>query len=173
MFEPLRAIDALNEHGVDYVVVGGWGALQQGATRLTQDIDISPELSTANLDRLGRALESLHAGLSIGPGHRVPVPIIDGRLLGQMQIGNWGTDAGGLDVLQHIPSVDGRELGYDELAEHAVQTRDDGRAFLADTTASKRAAGRPKHLEALPELDRLLSDNPSRRLGAQPRQAPD
>ena len=80
-----------------------------------------------------------------------------------MQIGNWSTAAGGLDVLQHIPGGDGRELGYEELVGDAVQTQDDGRAFLvaslADITASKRAAGRPKDLEALPELDRLLSDN--------------
>ncbi len=44
MFEPLKAIDTLNEHGVDYVVVGGWGTLQHGATHLTQDLDICPEL---------------------------------------------------------------------------------------------------------------------------------
>jgi hypothetical protein len=37
VFEPLKAIDALNENDVDYVVVGGWGTLQHGATRLTQD----------------------------------------------------------------------------------------------------------------------------------------
>jgi hypothetical protein len=81
-----------------------------------------------------------------------------------MQIGNWSTDACGLHVLQHIPAVDGRELGYEQLAQHAVQTQDEGHAFLvpslADITASKRAAGRPKDPEALPELDRLLSSNP-------------
>jgi hypothetical protein len=164
MFDPLRALDALNDHAVDYVVVGGWGTLQHGATRLTQDLDICPQLTAENLDRLAQALTALHAELQIAPGQTVPVPIIDARLLAQMQIGNWSTDAGGLDVLQHIPAVDGRELGYQELAGDAVQTQDEGRAFLvaslADITASKRAAGRPKDLEALPELDRLLSDNP-------------
>jgi hypothetical protein len=164
MFEPLRAIDALNDRAVDYVVVGGWGTLQHGATRLTQDLDICPQLTAENLERLAQALTALHAELQIAPGQTVPVPIIDARLLAQMQIGNWGTDAGGLDVLQHIPSVDGRELGYEQLAGDAVQTQDEGRVFfvasLADITASKRAAGRPKDLAALPELDRLLSDSP-------------
>jgi hypothetical protein len=51
VFEPLKAIDALNLHAVDYVVVGGWGTLHHGATRLTQDLDICPELS---VDRLLR-----------------------------------------------------------------------------------------------------------------------
>jgi hypothetical protein len=32
-----------------------------------------------------------------------------------MQIGNWGTTAGGVDVLQHIPGLDGRQLAYSEL----------------------------------------------------------
>ena len=167
MFEPLKAIDTLNEHGVDYVVVGGWGTLQHGATHLTQDLDICPELSIENLERLAQALTTLQAQLQIGPDATVPVPIIDGRLLSQMQIGNWSTDAGGLDVLQLIPGLDGRQLGYSELCQHATKVTDDGRAFavasLADITASKRATGRQKDLEALPELDRLLAENPPSR----------
>jgi hypothetical protein len=167
VFEPLKAIDTLNEHHVDYVVVGGWGTLQLGATRLTQDLDICPELSVENLERLAQALTDLQAQLQITPDETVPVPIIDGRLLSQMQIGNWSTDAGGLDVLQHISGLNGRRLSYPELRQHATTVTDDGRMFavasLADITASKRATGRPKDLEALPELDRLLAEHPSSR----------
>jgi hypothetical protein len=163
VFEPLRAIDALNHRAVEYVVVGGWGTLQHGAKRLTQDLDICPRQNAENLERLAAALTELDAELQIAPGQTVPVPIIDARLLAQMQIGNWNTDAGGLDILQQIPGVDGRELGYNELAAHAVPIQDEGRTFmvasLADIAASKRAAGRPKDLEALPELDRLLEDD--------------
>jgi hypothetical protein len=167
VFEPLKAIDALNERDVDYVVVGGWGSLQHGASRLTQDLDICPELSVENLERLAQALTHLQARLQIAPDQTIPVPIIDGRLLSQMQIGNWSTDAGGVDVLQHIPGPDGRQLGYPELRQHATEVADDRRVFavasLADITASKRAAGRQKDLEALPELERLLAENlPSR-----------
>jgi len=140
VFEPLKAIDALIENGVDYVVVGGWGLLQYGATRLTQDLDICPALSVENLERLAQALTDLQAQLQIAPDQTVPVPIIDGRLLSQMQIGNWSTDAGGLVVLQHIPGLDGRQLSYPELRQHATAVSDDGRVFavasLADITAS-------------------------------------
>lgn len=143
------------------MVVGGWGTLHHGATRLTQDLDICPDLTTDNLERLARTLSVLHAELQIGPDQTVPVPIIDGRLLAQMQIGNWSTDAGGLDVLQHIPAADNRELGYAELREHATDVNDEGPVFavasLADITTSKRAAGRAKDLDALPELERLLA----------------
>jgi hypothetical protein len=162
VFEPLKAIDTLNLHAVDYVVVGGWGTLHHGATRLTQDLDICPELTPENLERLAQALTALNAELQIAADQTVPVPIIDGRLLAQMQIGNWRTDAGGLDLVQYIPGPDSRQLGYQELREHATQVTDEGRTFvvasLADIAASKRAAGRDKDLEALPELDRLLSE---------------
>ncbi len=109
----------------------------------------------------------MQAQLQIAPDETVPVPIIDGRLLSHMQIGNWSTDAGDLDILQLIPGLDGRQLGYSELCQHATKVTDDGRVFavasLADITASKRAAGRQKDLEALPELDRLLAENPPSR----------
>ncbi len=163
MFEPLRAIDALNERSVAYVVVGGWGTLQHGATRLTQDLDICPALTVENLERLAQALSDLHSELQAGNGETIPVPFIDHRLLSQMEIGNWSTDAGGIDVLQQIPAADGQHVRYPELKRHAIQMEDDGRTFavasLADIVASKRAAGRQKDLEALPELDRLLADD--------------
>lgn len=103
----------------------------------------------------------MHAELQIAPDQALPVSIIDARLLAQMQLGNWTTDAGGLDILQHIPGFDGRQLNYAELRPHAARVDDQGRvvsvASLADITASKRPAGREKDLEALPELERLLA----------------
>jgi hypothetical protein len=132
--------------------MGGWGTLQHGATRLTQDLDICPRLTTENLERLAAALTDLHAELQITPEETVPVPISDGRLLSQMQIGNWNTDAGGLDVLQQIQGADGRELKYDHLAERAIRIEDDGRTFqvasLADITASKRASLASSEMDA-------------------------
>lgn len=58
-----------------------WGTLQYGATHFTQDLDICPELSVENLERLAQALTALQAQLQIAPDQTVPVPIIDGRLL--------------------------------------------------------------------------------------------
>lgn len=105
----------------------------------------------------------MHAELQIGPGETLPVPIIDGLPLAKMQIGNWSTDAGRLDILQHIPGADNRELGYPELSRGATDVNDEGRVFavasLADITASKRAARRQKDLEALPELEQILTQH--------------
>jgi hypothetical protein len=36
----------------------------------------------------------LDAQLAIAPGETVPVPVIDGVLIGRMEIGTWQTQAG-------------------------------------------------------------------------------
>jgi len=53
--ELLRLLD---RHGVRYVVVGGLAATAHGATRVTFDIDVVPEWSDDNLERLALELVS-------------------------------------------------------------------------------------------------------------------
>jgi HD superfamily phosphodiesterase len=81
-----------------------------------------------------------------------------------MEIGNWSTDAGRLDILQRIGGSAG-QFDYAELRRSAIEVTDETHAFLvaslADIADSKRAAARPKDLEALRELDRLLADRDS------------
>ncbi len=152
-------IDALARHEVQYVIVGGWAAIQHGAVRRTDDLDICPEWSRANLDRLGAALRELDAELAISPGKTVPVPVIDGVLLSRMQIGTWQTRAGGFDILRGIPKTATSEARFEELSARATTAEISGRkirvADLEDVVRSKRIADRPKDHEALPELDKL------------------
>lgn len=165
MFEPFAALDALAAHSVRYVVVGGWAASRHGAARLTDDLDICPELSPENLDRLGESLTELNAQLSIGPGQPpVPVPIIDGRLLSLVETTLWETSAGRLDVLHRIRVSDSQSLTYRELSERQRHVLVNGRHFaiasLRDIVASKQYAGRAKDIEALSELQQLLDRGP-------------
>ena len=158
-FDPLALIDALARHEVQYVIVGGWAAIQHGAVRRTDDLDICPEWSRANLDRLGVTLRKLDAELAISPGNTVPVPIIDGVLLSRMQIGTWHTRAGGFDILRAIPKTATSEALFEELLVHARTAEISGHTILVadleDVVRSKRIADRPKDHEALPELDKL------------------
>ena len=78
-FEPLALIDALARHEVGYVIVGGIAAMHHGSVRQTDDLDVCPQWSPENLDRLGRALSELHAELAIASGETVPVPVMDLR----------------------------------------------------------------------------------------------
>ena len=58
----------LKESGVDFIVCGGVALVVQGVERLTMDIDLSVDLSQANLKRFLSAMHKLH----LKP--RAPVP---------------------------------------------------------------------------------------------------
>jgi hypothetical protein len=59
VFQPDRVIAALNEAGIDYVVVGGLAVAADGVVRATRDIDIVPDGDKPNIDQLARCLASL------------------------------------------------------------------------------------------------------------------
>lgn len=70
-FDPMRILDVLAAHGVEFVVIGGFAAeLYRAPIPPTHDIDITPRLSDSNLARLSSALNELGARIrtSGGPG---------------------------------------------------------------------------------------------------------
>jgi hypothetical protein len=50
----------LNEHGFEFVLIGGIAALAHGATLLTFDVDVCCSFEPENLWRLQRALDGLN-----------------------------------------------------------------------------------------------------------------
>lgn len=60
-FDPVPILAVLERHRVEYVVVGGYAAVIHGATRPTEDIDITPATTEENLARLAAALAELEA----------------------------------------------------------------------------------------------------------------
>jgi len=54
--------EVLERHGVQYVVIGGYAAELHGSNRRTVDVDVVPETTLDNLDRLVGALRELAAG---------------------------------------------------------------------------------------------------------------
>lgn len=61
----------LSEHRVDFVVVGGVGAVLQGAPVMTFDLDIVHSTETSNVERLAAALESLDACYRMQPERKI------------------------------------------------------------------------------------------------------
>jgi hypothetical protein len=57
----IAILRALVEHRVDFIVVGGVGAVLQGAPIMTFDLDIVHSTEASNIERLAAALESLDA----------------------------------------------------------------------------------------------------------------
>jgi hypothetical protein len=158
-FDPGRMVEALHSNGVEFVLVGGLAAVAHGSSLATADLDIAPERSRANFDRLAAALRQLNAKLRVGADEGVEFPIDGSFLSAQPHMLNLTTDAGDLD-LTITPAA--FPNGYDDLIGAAVEMDlGEGRlvriAALRDIIASKEAADRDKDRLALPYL-RALAD---------------
>jgi hypothetical protein len=99
-----RVVEALDRHGVEYLIVGGVASRFHGAERLTKDIDLVPSSDADNLERLAAALRDLGAFLRVGgmsddEAKSLPI-VLDGSALARMEISTWRTEAGDLDVLR-------------------------------------------------------------------------
>lgn len=73
-----KLLDALDEHGVEYVVTGSAAALLHGVALEPGDLDITPAIDRENLERLRRVLEAIRA-----------------RQYEDAPFGHWETDAAG------------------------------------------------------------------------------
>lgn len=153
-------LEVLNRHAVEYVVVGAFAAIAQGAPiPATRDIDLTPGTSSENLSRLSAALHELGARIR-SQGSRDGRPFDhDGASLGRARVWNLICDQGEFD-LSFFPS--GFDRGYEQLALRAHRVAVESTvvviADLEDVIRSKEAAGRPKDLRVLPILYRHQQD---------------
>lgn len=111
--DPRRILDALVEHEVDFVVVGGVAAQTHGNTRMTNDVDLIPRPERPNLNRLAEALRALDARV-LNPGHEDIE--IDAAMLPRATIWQFATRHGDVDVLHDAPGA----VPYDQLRERAI-----------------------------------------------------
>ena len=151
-------LEVLHRRKVRFVVIGGMAAQLQGAGYPTLDIDITPALDKPNLANLASALKDMDArlraeGLPPG-GMRIP---LDARTFAHISTITFATTLGPLDVALRPDGTD----GYTDLVRGAVNVEYEGRtarvAHLRDVIRSKRAAGRPKDVEQIPDLRRRLA----------------
>lgn len=145
--------------GVDFVVIGGIAAIARGSPRLTQDLDICYATDPENLEALGGVLVKLNARLWGTPEDVPFVP--DAATLGRVELLTLETDGGRLGVLAR-PAGAPR---FAVLREAAERMRIAGQPVLVASVdhllAMKRAAGRPKDLADVAELEAI------RRLGSE------
>ena len=147
----------LNDHGVRFVIIGGIAARLHDTGHATVDVDICPSTDDDNLARLASALVDLDARLRVeGDPEGIPFEP-DADMLRQVELMTLITDHGPLDLCF---APDGFPDGYTSLTAHVsvveVGAVEVPVASLEDVVASKRAAGRPKDIIALPPLEARL-----------------
>lgn len=151
-----RLIGALCDARVEFILVGGAAAVAHGSARLTQDLDVVYRRSAENIARLVAAVKPLDPYLRGAPPG-LPF-VFDERTVTNGLNFTLTTSAGDLDVLGEI--VGGGR--FEDLAPHAVPLALFGHDCLClgleKLIAVKRAAGRPKDLEAIAELELLAEE---------------
>ncbi|HET7485073.1 MAG TPA: nucleotidyltransferase [Solirubrobacterales bacterium] len=154
MSEPLRLrqlLEQLVAADIRFVLVGGLAVNAWGYIRATRDVDIVPDPSPVNLERL----DTLLAGI----GGKVDV---DGRLLDSNAISPFLrtgdrtlviTDLGRVDILQGLPQIP----SFAALDAEATDVDMDGLAVrvcsLDHLLAMKRTSERPRDRDDLEALE--------------------
>jgi hypothetical protein len=149
-------VGVLADAGVQVIVIGGLAAQAHGSARLTQDADFVYGRSDENIARLAKSLEPFSAYLRGAPPDlpfRFDPPTIRRGLNFTLT-----TSIGDADFLGEI--VGGGT--YEQLLPHSVELVVFGRTIrvldLPALIRAKRAAGRPKDLESVAELEALLAE---------------
>lgn len=150
-FRPTALLRELVARGVDFVVIGGIAMIGHGSARSTRDLDVIYALDAANLRALGEVMVDLGARLR---GVEAPVPFVpDARTMRQTSILTLDTPLGWIDLLVSPAG----SPAYAQLKARAERITIDGIvvpiASLDDLESMKRAAGRPKDLLDLEEIE--------------------
>lgn len=154
LFKPRELLKALSEHGVRFVVIGGFAVGAHGYPRATRDLDIVPEPTAENMERLAAVISDLSGKLA-GVDASLLGIALDAETLAEGANFPLDTDLGRLDVLQQLGDI----VLHDQVAGDAVEIELDGVPVrvcsISVLRALKRAAGRPQDLADLDALERL------------------
>jgi predicted nucleotidyltransferase len=146
----------LTENQVEFIIVGGAAATAHGSARLTFDLDIVYKRSRENIARIVNCLKPIQPylrGAPPGLPFDWSVPTIEKGLNFTLI-----TTLGAIDLLGEI--VGGG--GYDQLVRETINVQIAGVDCLClgleRLIEVKRAAGRPKDLEVVAELQQIMNE---------------
>lgn len=156
--DAVKVRDAMQRHGVEYLVIGKMAAILQGFSDTTQDVDIFVENVPDNNARLLKALGEL--------GFELEEELIDTIRRGD----DWVQLRGPVDI-DIVFAPDGIER-YEDARNRARQIDGHPVCALDDVIKSKEAADRRKDRESLPRLRNFkifIEQQPPRDLKPLPR----
>lgn len=145
-----KVLQLFGQNKVDFIIVGGAAAIVHGSTRLTQDLDLVYSRGKENLEKIVQTLKPYHPYLRGAPEG---LPFFwDIQTLNQGLNFTLTTDLGSVDLLGEITGGG----NYQDLLPHTITIELFGIKCLClnldKLIATKKAAGRPKDLEAVAEL---------------------
>ena len=126
--DPIPLLRFLEERDIKHIVIGGFAVNAHGFIRVSKDLDIVPDPSRENLEKLAGALDELNARNAEGNDLADDEFPLDPTSVGDLsQGGNFRleTDLGELDIMQWIAGLHADDP-YAELAEQAVEGQPDG-----------------------------------------------
>lgn len=155
--EPLKL---LGRYEVECVIIGGVASTLYGSTILTNDLDVCYARNAANMQGLAKALQSVNARLR-NASPDLPF-LLDSETLRHGLNFTFTTDVGSIDLLGEV-----RGVGfYEDVVEQSANYELFGYVFpvieISKLIFAKRAAGRPKDMIAVVELEALLEQQLNR-----------
>ncbi len=146
----------LADGGVEFVVIGGVAGAVHGSAQATYDLDVVYSRGQRNVERLVKAIAAIHPylrGAPPGLPFRWDVETVNAGLNFTLT-----TDLGSFDALGEVTGG-GR---YEDLLPHTLDIDVFGITCrfvtLRKLIQLKRAAGRPRDLNAIAELEALLEE---------------
>lgn len=156
----VELLPVLNRHQVQFILIGRGAGIVHGSQRVTSDVDVVYSRHHENVARLAEALKPHHPYLrGVPPGlpFRWDVPTIVAGLNFALT-----TDLGDIDFLGEVAGGG----TYEQLLPFTIELEAFGvpcRCVTLDRLIQlKRAAGRPKDLEAIAELQAILDERKRR-----------
>lgn len=151
-----RALQELVGQRVQFILIGGVAGILHGSAKITFDVDVVYARNTENFRRLSEALKPFQPYLRGAPPG---LPFLwDPPTIQRGLNFTLTTTFGDIDLL-------GEATGggtYERLVPHSAEVTAFGVKFLCvgleRLIQLKRAAGRPKDLEAIAELQALLEE---------------
>ena len=151
-----KLLPVLVNGGVEFILIGGVAGIVHGSSRLTYDVDVVYARSAANLKRISGTLLPFAPYLRGAPAG-LPFKLDVATLRNGLNF-TLVTKLGDLDLLGEV--VGGG--GHRDLLPHCFDVDAYDVKFkcvdLPTLIKLKRAAGRPKDLESLAELQLLLDE---------------
>jgi predicted nucleotidyltransferase len=161
--EFLRIVRLLSSADCDFVIIGGLALQILGGDYITQDVDFALTRRRENCRKIADVLTPFHPKPVDWP-EGVPFVWDDQTLMNSTHL-TLETDLGRIDFLAE---PDGAPP-YEELKNRAVRFDLEGRtvrvASIDDLIAMKRAAGRPKDIAHIAELETIKRLNAEKDAG--------